>query len=104
MIRHGSAGRKWFRAAANIQGYWFPKEDLDTESFAFDLLHNANAEDQRLPRKIAADAWFDNRAAVNLALTCGSIIAKSLASCSTRSEFSVRMYCRFSSAESSCDM
>ncbi|WFU49131.1 hypothetical protein [Sinorhizobium terangae] len=50
----------WHRAAAKIPGCWFPTEVLDTESFAFELLHKANAEDQKFPRKIGADAWFDN--------------------------------------------
>lgn len=60
MITHGVGGRKWHRSADGIPGYWFPKADLDRESFAFELLHNANTQDQNFPRKIGADAWFDN--------------------------------------------
>ncbi|TIP49786.1 MAG: ImmA/IrrE family metallo-endopeptidase [Mesorhizobium sp.] len=63
MIRHGTGGRKWHRAAEGVPGYWFPKADLDRESFAFELLHNPAAQDQGFPRKIGADAWFDNWAA-----------------------------------------
>lgn len=69
MIHHGTAGRKWFRAAAKIPGYWFPKIELDADSFALDLLHNADADDQRFPRKMGADAWFDNRASDRYEIT-----------------------------------
>ena len=41
-----------------IQPWWFPNEQLDTQSFAADLLFNSAAE-QNFPRKIGADAWFD---------------------------------------------
>lgn len=69
MISHGAGGRKWHRAADGIPGYWFPKADLDAESFAFDLLHNANSQDQSFPRRIGADAWFDNWAAPKYQVT-----------------------------------
>lgn len=69
MISHGTGGKKWHRAARGIPGYWFPKADLHSESFAFDLLHNANAVDQVFPRKIDADAWFDNWAAPKYQIT-----------------------------------
>ncbi|MGO7611079.1 ImmA/IrrE family metallo-endopeptidase [Rhizobium ruizarguesonis] len=69
MISHGAGGKKWHRAARGIPGYWFPKADLHSESFAFDLLHNANATDQGFPRKIDADAWFDNWAAPKYQIT-----------------------------------
>lgn len=69
MIHHGAAGRKWFKSAAKIPRYWFPKGDLDSESFAFELLHNASAVDEGYPRKIGADAWFDNRTAERYEIT-----------------------------------
>lgn len=69
MITHGTGGRKWHRSADGIPGYWFPKPDLDRESFAFELLHNANTQDQSFPRKIGADAWFDNHAAPRYEVT-----------------------------------
>jgi hypothetical protein len=42
-----------------IPGWWFPKDDLDAESIAFEMLHGG-AQSPR-PRKIGADAWFDLR-------------------------------------------
>ena len=69
MVCHGRSGKKWHRAAEGIPGYWFPKNDLDAQSFAFDLLNNASVEDQRFPRKIGADAWFDNWQAAQFEVT-----------------------------------
>ena len=39
---------------------WFPRADLDAESFAFGILFG-NSPDDQVPRKIGADAWFDRR-------------------------------------------
>tara|TARA_R110002020_G_scaffold69730_9_gene181457 strand:+ start:29408 stop:30193 length:786 start_codon:yes stop_codon:yes gene_type:complete len=63
MINHGTGGRRWHKAAVGIPGYWRPKDDLDAESFAFELLHNPQSRDEGFPRTIGADAWFDNWAA-----------------------------------------
>ena len=41
---------------------WFPRDDLDEESFAFDLLFG-QGEEQAHPRLIGADAWFDRHEA-----------------------------------------
>ncbi|ESZ07394.1 hypothetical protein X737_34400 [Mesorhizobium sp. L48C026A00] len=49
-------------AFGRVPGYWFSKRDFNRESFAF-VLHNANAQDQKFPRKIGAGAWFENWAA-----------------------------------------
>lgn len=70
MIQHHvDAGRKWFRPAKKVPGYWFPREELDAESFAFELLHNSLARDEGFPRKIGADAWFDTRGADRYEIT-----------------------------------
>lgn len=70
MVQHRALrGRKWFRGAVRVPGYWFPKDVLDSESFAFELLHNSTARDEGFPRKIGADAWFDNRAAERYDIT-----------------------------------
>ena len=70
MVQHRAArGRQWFRAADKIPGYWFPKDELDVESFAFELLHNPAARDEGFPRKIGADAWFNNRTAERYEIT-----------------------------------
>ncbi|WP_234834022.1 hypothetical protein [Sinorhizobium meliloti] len=52
-----------------MPGYWFPKEVPDADSFAFELLHNQNHEEQRFPRKIGADAWFDKASAARYEIT-----------------------------------
>jgi hypothetical protein len=60
LICHGKDRRRWFRRANMVPGWWFPREDLDTETFAFDILHNNSAADS-FPRKNGAGAWFDFR-------------------------------------------
>ncbi len=62
IVRHSQTGRKWLRRPPSIKGFWFPKEDLDPESPAFDLLFRGGREDG-IPRKIGAEAWFDFRGA-----------------------------------------
>jgi Zn-dependent peptidase ImmA (M78 family) len=58
LVCHGLKGRRWFRRASMVPTWWFPQQDLDAQSFAFDMLH-ANAAEQSYPRKIGAGAWFD---------------------------------------------
>jgi len=61
-ICHTSAGRKWFARSSMVPARWFPSADLDPDSLAFDVLH-ANKPDNVIPRKIGADAWFDQQGA-----------------------------------------
>lgn len=58
LVCHGRNGRKWFARSPNVPSKWFPREDLDAESFAFGILFG-DASDDTVPRKIGADAWFD---------------------------------------------
>lgn len=59
LICHGSNGRRWFRRGRDVPDRWFPRDELDAESAAMDVLHG-NCE--RTPRTlIGADAWFDRR-------------------------------------------
>ena len=37
---------------------WFPRNELDADSFAFGVFR-AGRPDDPMPRKIGADAWFD---------------------------------------------
>jgi hypothetical protein len=62
LLCHGPGGRKWFTRSPLIPERWFPQEQLDPQSFAFDVLFG-HEDDDRLPRKIGADAWFDRREA-----------------------------------------
>jgi len=60
LVCHGKDKRRWFRRATMIPEWWFPREDLDSDSFAFGILHGGAAEDG-FPRKNGAGAWFDFR-------------------------------------------
>jgi Zn-dependent peptidase ImmA (M78 family) len=60
LICHGHRRRRWFRRSRSVAGFWFPRDDLDCESPAFDLLFKGGKEDT-YPRKIGADAWFEFR-------------------------------------------
>ena len=62
LICHGPEGRRWFVRSPDVPSRWFPRTDLDTESFAFGVLFGQQPED-RMPRKIGADAWFDRQEA-----------------------------------------
>jgi hypothetical protein len=64
LVCHGSAGRKWFTRAPSVPPQWFPKDALDADSFAFDVLFGGKSDDPS-PRKIGADAWFDRWQAAN---------------------------------------
>jgi len=61
LICHGKNGRKWFKRSTDIPRRWFPKYELDVDSFAFEALYGN--KDQARPQKIGADAWFDRREA-----------------------------------------
>lgn len=57
-VCHNRTGRRWFRRAPMIPSWWFPRSELDSESFAFEMLFGGVSE-SRFPRKIGADAWFE---------------------------------------------
>ena len=58
LVCHGLEGCKWFVRSTDVPERWFPRDDLDTESFAFDLLFGQGREETH-PRLMGADAWFD---------------------------------------------
>jgi Zn-dependent peptidase ImmA (M78 family) len=60
VVCHNKQRRRWFRAATMLPGRWFPKDDLDAESIAFEMLFGG-APEISYARKIGADAWFDFR-------------------------------------------
>lgn len=57
IVCHGKAGRKWFKRAQDLPAKWFPQDQLDSDSYAFDMLFG-NAMDHQ-PRLMDADTWFD---------------------------------------------
>jgi hypothetical protein len=58
LVCHGRHGRKWFARSPDVPDRWFPRKDLAADSFAFGVLYGHQPED-KFPRKIGADAWFD---------------------------------------------
>jgi Zn-dependent peptidase ImmA (M78 family) len=67
LVCHSLKGRKWFARGPDVPLRWFPREDLDADSFAFGVLYGKRPDDA-MPRKIDADAWFDRRDAGNFAV------------------------------------
>ena len=62
LVCHGPEGLKWFRRSPSVPDRWFPKKQLDNDSYAFDVLFG-HGNEEAIPRKIEADAWFDQREA-----------------------------------------
>ena len=58
IVCHNKNQRRWFRRAQMVPEWWFPRGDLDPDSFAFDMLVKGAAESS-FPQKIGADAWFE---------------------------------------------
>ena len=67
LVCHGPNGRRWFRRNAGIPDHWFPRDDLDPESAAMDVLYGKI--DRARPTIIGADAWFDRWNADRFELT-----------------------------------
>ena len=61
-VCHDMERRRRFRRAPKILGWWYPRQDLDAGSFAFDMPFG-EANESAIPRKIVADAWFELRGA-----------------------------------------
>jgi hypothetical protein len=59
-VCHGKDKRRWFKRANMVPQWWFPRDDLDPDTFAFEILHNRAGEDA-FPRKNGAGAWFEFR-------------------------------------------
>ena len=62
IVCHSQTGRRWLRRPPSIKGFWFPKEDLDPESPAFDLLFRGGRE-AAFPVKLVPKHAFDFRGA-----------------------------------------
>jgi Zn-dependent peptidase ImmA (M78 family) len=60
IVCHGQDKRRWFKRADIVPGWWFLRDDLDPDSFAFELLFRGEDENS-FPRKVGADAWFSFR-------------------------------------------
>lgn len=58
LVVHNRKGRRYFFGAKSVPSRWFPKDELDPDSHAFDMLFGGMAELAH-PRKIGAESWFD---------------------------------------------
>jgi hypothetical protein len=58
LVCHSSSGRKWFTRGPDVSSRWFPRDNLDADSFAFGVLHGGRPDDTT-PGRIGAEAWFD---------------------------------------------
>lgn len=61
LVCHTAKGRKWFHRSRDIPPRWFPRDDLDAESVAFEVLQGRCRRSRRT--LTGADAWFDRREA-----------------------------------------
>lgn len=68
LICHSVAGRRWFVRSPDVPDRWYPREDLDAETYAFGLLHGTDLE-QPSPRKMPAQAWFGRAEAAEYEVT-----------------------------------
>jgi len=68
LVCHNAEGRRWFFSAPSIPPRWFPRKELDADSFAFQVLFGNGPEDA-FPRRIGADAWFDHHSAAEFEIT-----------------------------------
>jgi Zn-dependent peptidase ImmA (M78 family) len=62
VIYHTQERRKWFKSSKDVPSRWFPKDNLEIESHAFDVLYG-NKNDGPKQRRSPASAWFDRREA-----------------------------------------
>ncbi|WP_133767896.1 hypothetical protein [Enterovirga rhinocerotis] len=62
VVCHDRTGRRWFRRPDNVQGWWFPRKDLDKDSFAHAILFDGAADDT-IAHRMEADTWFDFKGA-----------------------------------------
>lgn len=60
VICHGSRGRLWFHRSDSWPKRWFPKDELDPQCDAFDLVYGQGSGSEATHRCLSpADAWFD---------------------------------------------
>lgn len=62
IVCHAPDGRKWFHPSPSVPKRWFPRDELDPESSAMDVLYGAEGYDT-YPKRVGADAWFDRQEA-----------------------------------------
>lgn len=68
-------GLRWFKPASDVPRRWWLKQQLDEDSFAYDLLFMG--KQPSAARKQSADVWFDNNDAENYEVSEHCIQCKS---------------------------
>lgn len=63
---YGIDGRRWSLVAKDVPRRWRLNQQVDKDSFAYDLLNEG--KERRQPGKQCADAWFENNDAENFEL------------------------------------
>lgn len=63
LVCHAPDGRKWFRHGNKVPTTLFPKDELDAESYAMDVLYQGKAQSQA--KLIKAGAWF-SKSGINM--------------------------------------
>lgn len=59
LICHKQGRRAWFARSGDVPDVWFPQEQLDYRSSAFELAHGKGGSPS--PSEVTADVWFDRR-------------------------------------------
>jgi Zn-dependent peptidase ImmA (M78 family) len=59
LVCHGPTGRKWFNRPQHIPTRWFPREELDSDSYAFEVLFGNSRRSRRV--LMGAETWFNHR-------------------------------------------
>lgn len=57
LVCHGTNGRQWFVRSKDVPERWFPQNELNSDSMAFDQLYGN--EKRVRAQKIPAESWFD---------------------------------------------
>jgi hypothetical protein len=58
LVAYGKDGRHWFVRSKSIAEQWFPKDRLDEQSGAYDILFRSG-QDDRIMSTVEGDVWFD---------------------------------------------
>lgn len=61
LVCHSQRGMKWFVRGNEIPSRWWPRKELDPDSFAFDVVFGSESRTRRA--LMNADSWFDRREA-----------------------------------------
>lgn len=57
LVCHGPNGRRWFKRGPAVPDRWFPRNEIDADSDALEVLHGTKERTTR--SLIGAEAWFD---------------------------------------------